>query len=313
MKFENNLPAIVAGTAITAAIVMTIPSKAMALTGEEVNEIAREVSVLILDSKPDPQTGLQANGSGVIIAKDGNTYYVLTANHFVNFPSEYQIVTHDKKNHKLELEKTKVLPGVDLAVVQFTADEDYKVAKLANSDLAKQGGSVFVSGWPAPGGAIKELTRQFTGGIVTSRLEKPVANGYSLVYDNTTRIGMSGGPVFDAGGRVIAIHGLGETEDPKRLELQLNKIGIGQESARQITGLFKPGFNLAIPMNTFLTGAPQAGIYLSLQVENSPVASAVESRREYPADERDKFNLENILQRKLEQQLERGIERILPF
>lgn len=265
MKYYEGLSAIFAGTAITTAIIITLPSSAMALTGEEVNDISREITVLIVDSKAEG-----VHGSGFIIAKNEKTYSVLTAHHVVNQESEYRLITADKKAHKIDYQTIKVFPGVDLAVVQFTADENYKVAKLANSDLAKEGGQVFVSGWPAPGGAVKERVRQFVSGAITSRLETPVANGYSMVYSNNTRIGMSGGPVLDAAGRVIAVHGLGETEDPLRLEKQLAKIGISQEAAGSLIGLFKPGFNLGIPINTFLNGAPQAGVYLSLQVENTP-------------------------------------------
>jgi len=292
MKYYEGLSAILAGTAIATAIVITLPPSAMALTGEEINDISREITVLIVDSKEK-----DAHGSGVIIAKDGKNYSVLTAHHVVDVESEYKLITADKKSHQIDYQKIKVLPGVDLAVVQFTSDEDYKVAKLANSDLAKEGGQVFVSGWPAPGTAIQERIRQFVPGAITSRLETPVANGYSLVYSNITRVGMSGGPVLDAAGRVIAIHGLGETEDKLLLEKQLAKIGISKESAGQVTSLFKPGFNLGIPINTFLTGASQAGLYLSLQVENTPAnqLSAAYMPSEKP-DKRDTIdNISNVL------------------
>lgn len=291
MKYYEGLSAIFAGTAITTAIVITIPKAAMALTGEEVNDIAREITVLIIETKEG------SHGSGFIIAKDGKTYYALTANHVVKDKSDYKLITADKKSHQIDYQKVKALPGVDLAVVQFTADEDYKVAKLANSDLAKEGGQVFVSGWPAPGGAIKERVRQFVSGGITSRLDNPVANGYSLVYSNNTRIGMSGGPVLDSAGRVVAVHGLGETEDPHRLKTQLAKIGIPEESAGEVVNLFKPGFNLGIPINTFLSGAPQAQLFLSLQVENSPAnqLSAAYTPPEQP-DKRDTIdNINNVL------------------
>lgn len=264
MRYYEELSAILAGTAIATALVITLPSSAMALTGEEINDISREITVLIVDSKEE-----SAHGSGFIIAKNEKTYSVLTAHHVVEGKSEYRLITADKKAHKIDYQTIKFFPGVDLAVVQFTADEDYKVAKLANSDLAKEGGEVFVSGWPAPGGAVKERVRQFVSGGITSRLETPVANGYSMVYSNITRRGMSGGPVLDAAGRVIAVHGLGETEDPLQLEKQLERIGISKEAAEQVKSLFKPGFNLGIPINTFLNGAPQAGVYLNLQVENT--------------------------------------------
>ncbi|MEG4508292.1 serine protease [Microcoleus sp. F6_B4] len=294
MKYCEGLSAILGGTAIATAIVITLPSSAMALTGEEVNDISREITVLIVDSKEEG-----AHGSGFIIAKDGKkTFSVLTAHHVVDVESQYVLITSDKKSHKIDYQTIKVLPGVDLAVVQFTADEDYKVAKLANSDLAKEGGQVFVSGWPAPAAQVRERIRLFVPGAITSRLDTAIAQGYSMVYSSITRGGMSGGPVLDAAGRVIGIHGLGDSENPDKIEKQLAKIGVPQESAGQIISLFRlPGYNLGIPINTFLTGAPQAGLYLSLQVENSPATqlSAVYTPPEKP-DKRDTIdNISNVL------------------
>lgn len=283
MRYYEGLSAIF-GTAIAAAIVITLPSSAMALTGEEISDISREITVMIVDTKEEG-----VHGSGFIIAKDGKTYSVLTAHHVVEGKSEYRLITADKKAHKIDYQTIKVLPGVDLAVVQFTTDQNYKVAKLANSDLAKEGGQVFVSGWPAPAAQVKERIRLFVPGAITSYLDTPIAKGYSMVYSSTTRGGMSGGPVLDAAGRVIAVHGLGDSENPEKIGNQLAKIGIPQESAGQIVSLFRlPGYNLGIPINTFLTGAPQAGLYLSLQVENTPAnqLSATYTPPEKP-DKRD--------------------------
>lgn len=261
MRFYQELPAILAGTAIASAIVITVPSRAMALSGEQVNDIAREVTVLI--------KGERGHGSGAIVSKSGETYYVLTAHHVVANKDNYKIVTADKQAY--ELKNIKQLPGVDLAVVEFTSDKDYQVAKLANSDTVKEGKPVFVSGWPrlttvgnAAGG---QLVRQFTDGRVSGFLAQPL-NGYKMIYTNTTLGGMSGGPVLDAGGRVVGIHGLGDTEDPNRLQQE----GLTREAATGIAGLIKPGFNYAIPINTFLQGAAQAGLYLGLQVDNSPTS-----------------------------------------
>ncbi len=120
MRFYHELPAILAGTAIASAIVITVPSAAMALSGEQVNDIAREVTVLI--------KGERGHGSGAIVSKSGETYYVLTAHHVVAAKDKYKIVTSDKQAY--ELKNVKQLPGVDLAVVEFTSDKEYQVAKL---------------------------------------------------------------------------------------------------------------------------------------------------------------------------------------
>lgn len=285
MKFNHDVSAILAGSAIASAIVITLPSAAMALTGEQVNDIAREITVLI--------KGNRGHGSGVIVSQSGSTYYVLTAHHVVSSQDDYKIVTADQQAYQVDYSKVKPLPGVDLAVVEFTSDQSYQVAKLANSDTVKEGKPVFVSGWPrltavgnAAGG---QLVRQFTDGRVSGFLTQSL-HGYKMIYTNTTLGGMSGGPVLDPGGRVVGIHGLGDTEDPRRLMRE----GISQEAASSIAGLIKPGFNYAIPINSFLQGAPQAGLYLGLQVDNSPApelgAPYVASAEPDPRDTIDNIN-----------------------
>ncbi|NEP57846.1 MAG: trypsin-like peptidase domain-containing protein [Symploca sp. SIO2G7] len=255
MKLTPELPAIFTGTAIVSALVVVLPQAALALTGEEVNDIAREVTVLI--------SGENSHGSGVIVSQNGDTYYVLTANHVVAREDDHKIVTADKKAYAVDYGKVKRLPGVDLAVVEFSSEEDYQVAKLANSDQVTEGKPVFVSGWPAPG-STNQLIRQFTDGRVSGFLPQSY-EGYQMIYTNVTRRGMSGGPVLDAGGRVVGIHGLADAEDAGLIESQ----GVDPDAARSIAGLIKPGFNYAIPIKTFLTLAPQEGLYLSLDVDNS--------------------------------------------
>ncbi|HBB31354.1 MAG TPA: serine protease [Cyanobacteria bacterium UBA8803] len=260
MRFDDRLPAILAGTAISSAMVITLPPTAVALTGVEVNEIARAVTVLIVGETKNSI----GHGSGAIIAKDGDTYYVLTNQHVVSGWDKMTLVAPDKQAYEVNPDTVKPLPGVDLAVVEFTSKKEYQVAKLANSQLAKEGQDVFISGWPEPG-STGQLIRQFTDGRISGFLDRPV-EGYQMIYTNVTRRGMSGGPVLDAGGRVIAIHGWGDYEDSSKLtEIE----GMTDEAAANIARLIKPGFNYAIPINTYLQLAPQAGIYLGVKVENS--------------------------------------------
>lgn len=283
MKFSHELPALLAGTAIVSALVVVQPLPASALTGEEVNNIAREVTVLI--------RGKEGHGSGAIVAKNGETYYVLTANHVVAADDEFVIVTADKQTHTLDSKNITAFNGVDLAVVTFSSDRDYAVGTIAKSDTLSEGKPVFISGWPKPG-ATGQLVRQFTDGRISGFLDQSY-QGYQIIYTNVTRAGMSGGPVIDAGGRIVGIHGLGDTEDPEVLQRQ----GVDSETARGLASLIKPGFNYAIPINTFLQMAPQQGLYLSLQVEDS---AAPELGAPYVAsaqtDPRDEMNISDVFQ-----------------
>lgn len=273
MKLHGELSAILAGTAIASALVVTVPQASWALSGKQINKVAREVTVLFVGTKGQ-------HGSGAIIAKNGNTYSILTAYHVVALKDDYKIVTADKQAYAVEYKKIKRIPGVDLAVVEFTSDKDYEVAGLRKSDTTSEGQEVFISGWPEPG-STKQLIRQFTGGSISGYLETPI-DGYQMIYTNVTRRGMSGGPVFDAGGRIVGIHGMGDYEDPAKL---VNREGLSPEAAVTIASLIKPGFNYAIPIDTFLMGAPAAGIFLPLDVATDEAPELGAQYAYEPSDE----------------------------
>ncbi len=292
------------GTALVSAIVVTLPQPARAMTGSEVNDIAREVTVLVNGGDP---------GSGVIIAQEDNTYYVLTARHVVAYEGEYIIVTADQQAHGTDFENVVQFADADLAVVSFESEESYPVATLANSDHAAEGRTVFVSGWPYPGTGIPERIRQFTTGEVSARPDQPLTDGYQMVYTNETRVGMSGGPVFDTNGRVIGIHGRadGEAINPDQQE-QLEQSG----PSNFISNANRTGFNLGIPINTFLQGAAQHGLYLGLDVENSaPDDLSAPYVATDEVDERDRIDDLNSTLDTINNVVDtiENIQRVLPF
>jgi serine protease Do len=282
MSTYQQLTAILAGGALTTALVISYAHPAQAKTGKEVNDIAREVTVLI--------RGERGHGSGVIIHKTGNVYYVLTANHVVRKQDSYKLVTADKQAYGIEYGKIKRMNGIDLAIVKFTSDKNYPVAKIAPVRTS-EGQDVFVSGWPTNGAvgnaAGGELIRQFTSGSISGFLPKDL-NGYSTIYTNVTRAGMSGGPVFDAGGRLIAIHGMGDKEDATALA----ESGLTQEVAIGLAAKIKPGFNYGIPIDTFLKKSDTVGIdgdILAIEKTPAPEVGApyVTSKETDPRDKID--------------------------
>jgi serine protease Do len=277
-----NIQSFFVACGVTAAVVVSIAPGAKALTGRQVNDVARDVTMLIRGENG-------SHGSGVIISRNNQSYYVLTAAHVLKAKTNYKVVAPDQSTYRVENNAIVNLPDVDLAVVEFKSNKDYTVAKIAPG-ATDQGQDVFVSGWPSLGtvgqAAGGELIRQFTDGRVSGFLPKPY-KGYQMIYTNITRAGMSGGGVFDAGGRLVGIHGLGEKEDLR----QLTNSGITEAAAARIASTIKPGFNFAIPINTFLTKAPSANLYLSLQIDAS---KAPELGAPYVAtaqvDQRDKIS-----------------------
>ncbi|MEG4508302.1 pentapeptide repeat-containing protein [Microcoleus sp. F6_B4] len=272
LKGANLRGANLKGTQLPSQIINEPSNRETAQTPQsgDVKTIAKEITVRI---------EAYLSGSGVIIAKEANTYYVLTAAHVMckndisvckDKDDLFDVVTPDgTKKEKLNFNTVKKLPGVDLAVFSFTSTKNYRLARLANSDRISgiSGTPVYVSGWPVSDNSSHLFPYVFSGGKIADNSLGSVPDGYSLSYDNATLPGMSGGPVLDADGRVVAIHGQGFNQKIKDKE--------GNQDL-----LVKLELNLGIPINAFLQLASKSGINLRLQVDSTqPPESARRSAR----------------------------------
>lgn len=237
MKFDYGLSAALTGISIA----FIQPQVAVALSSIEVGKIATQITVRI--------EGNNSLGSGVMIKHSGDTYTVLTCKHVVEKPDKFTIFTPDGKPYPLDYSKAKKLQlGLDLAVVQFNSKKTYTIAKISNSDKATLGTVSFVAGFPEPTGAIPDSIFRFVKGDITANASKALDGGYALVYSNNTSSGMSGGPVLNENGEVVGVHGRAETAVDK--------------DNRAID----TGFNLGIPINTFVTLSSSVGVDLGISV-----------------------------------------------
>ena len=156
------------------------------------------------EEKRSPQeyrrTGL---GSGSIIRKKNNTYYVLTNNHVIKDAVDIEIIMHTGDRFSAE-----IVGGdsrVDLAVVKFEPDKDIEItiADLGNSDNLKIGDLVMAIG--SPDGFQSTVTQ----GIVSymGRRGGPGGNINDFIQtDASINKGNSGGPLVNMNGEIIGIN-----------------------------------------------------------------------------------------------------------
>ena len=198
MKLYQGL-GVILGTA-TLTLIQWQPIQA--LTAQQVGEIAKQITVMI--------GGLDGKGSGVIIARQGNTYTVLTAYHVIKNPGGYDVITID--GQKYPVESSQQIGELDLALIKFTSSQTYTVANIANSNTVQEGATVYYSGYPVPSASNSQeriyrfLTAQMTG---RGKAEK---EGYDLFLSGEPKPGISGGPILDEQGRLIGIYGKAEVD-----------------------------------------------------------------------------------------------------
>ncbi|MDE5114300.1 MAG: trypsin-like peptidase domain-containing protein, partial [Trichodesmium sp. St15_bin1_1] len=100
------------------------PKIALGATESGINKIAAEITVRI--------DGQNRSGSGVIVEKQGDTYYILTNWHVVNKVGDYQVRTPDGKIHPVYYTLIKQVPNVDLAVIPFSSSQNYPIAEAGD-------------------------------------------------------------------------------------------------------------------------------------------------------------------------------------
>jgi tetratricopeptide (TPR) repeat protein len=253
IDYNARLSAAILGVGV--ALVQNLP--AQALTKVEVSKVAQSVTVMIQNAQ-NPQEA----GSGVIIKHEGETYTVLTAHHVISQASDFKVLTPDKKMNPIVPGSIQPLPGVDLALVQFKSAGSYGVAKMGDSTQSPSGSTSFVAGFPGTNEVRNEPEYYFTSGEIAANGSRPNKDGYALAYSNPTLPGMSGGPVLNEQGELIGIHGRAE----KAEKLQNSQVS-------NDTYVLKTEFNYAIPINTFLTLAPQVNKTLALRTPSPSVPS----------------------------------------
>ncbi len=209
-------------------------------------------SVVLINYADKPGADKPGQGTGFLVpGKNKEVCTVLTARHVVPPSAKLQLQTNDQKIWKVADTDIKRFSQQDLAVVIFKPDGGtclYKALPLGDSDKVSQGDSIYITGFPG-----NRSNSHFTPGTVSSI--DSLAEGYGISYSATTAGGMSGGPVMNASGKVIAVHGLTDLELTRQAELkgespppQQQSTTIANSQPGDAVGTFKWG----IPINTYM-------------------------------------------------------------
>ncbi|MEM1367146.1 MAG: trypsin-like peptidase domain-containing protein [Cyanobacteria bacterium P01_H01_bin.15] len=147
-----------------------------------------------------------SSGSGVLVERVGDRYFVVTNTHVVRKPGSYGVVLPNGDRVPIPTAQIQPIPDHDFAILSFSSKEIYPVAAIAK-EAPQVGDAIFVAGWPRSGGSLRQSVFTSTQGELTTT-EAPLPQGYRLTYTNLVRTGMSGGPILNAKGELIGINGL---------------------------------------------------------------------------------------------------------
>ena len=262
------------------------------------------------------------HGTGFFVPGKAGVCTVLTAAHVVKREGENLLQTKDEKIW--DVAKVEIFPSdIDLALVTFEPEGgkcNYPALKIGNSESLNRGSSIYLSGFPTRGG---KLVSQFVSGTV-SGLDR-LARGYGVSYQALTVGGMSGAPVMDVRGEVVAVHGMRDVEVVENFaslqgSLSESEREIFQQAVERVNGVQSLTFAWGIPINffresdfyyadisglnlwvLFCVGAMFGGgvVFVGLRYFQTPQVSV---QRERELERR--LNTQTHRQRELEKQLE---------
>lgn len=222
-----------AGVSLSAAALLVSQPAARAMAGAAVAQTARAITVRI--------EGAGSPGSGVLVRREDQRYEVLTAWHVVSAqqPGEQlDVITPDGRTHAVAAGSIARVATTDLATLSFVSPLVYATASLPAAGALPATiaavEAVTVAGFPLnPAAQRLTISHGDFGG--SSQLMQN--DGYQLYYFANTLAGMSGGPVLDQNGTLIAIHGRGETSEM---------------SSRMLGRQEKTGVNWGLPIRFYL-------------------------------------------------------------
>ncbi len=167
-------------------------------------QLAERISVQVMAGEPTRQT----IGSATVIKRQGSVYWVLTNAHVLRAdPGPYWVQTSDGQVYAALPVKNIPFNDTDLAVLAFDSPQTEYVV-VAPGGGGQVGEVVYAAGFPIAFDSDAPPRFTLQRGQISLFLPKPLAGGYQVGYTNPVASGMSGGPVLNAQGQLLAINGM---------------------------------------------------------------------------------------------------------
>ncbi len=169
---------------------------------DKVKLTARKITVKI--------SSTDTYGSGTIIGFQKPYYQVLTNAHVLRGDhNNLTITTSDQRQYPVHSIRLDEFKPNDLAIITFSEqDKSYPVAIIGDSSKLRVDDLLVSAGFPADINNFNHDLFKATHGLVYFLAPKPLKEGYSIGYTNPIEKGMSGGPILNLAGELVAINGI---------------------------------------------------------------------------------------------------------
>ena len=173
-------------------------------TSEVVEAIADTV-VEISTESVTTQWGMQyvvsGAGSGVVVGRSGETYYIVTNNHVIDGANNITVRLRDGDEFTAAMVASD--DSQDIAVVTISCGYDLKIAVWGDSDSLKIGEDLIAIGNP-----LGSLGGTVTKGILSAKGRSITVGDYAMTLlqtDTAINPGNSGGGLFNMRGELIGV------------------------------------------------------------------------------------------------------------